>query len=60
MYNFTIHLDRYLHVGWGEREREREREILVIVTLLLYFYSNGTARRARVVVAHRFPYLFDR
>jgi hypothetical protein len=41
-------------------EREREREILVIVTLLLYFYSNGTARRARVVVAHRFPYLFDR
>jgi hypothetical protein len=26
----------------------------VIVTLLLYFYSNGTARRARVVVAHRF------
>jgi hypothetical protein len=56
-----------------DRERAKERGICqssvkvhllvncaVIVTLLLYFYSNGTARRARVVVAHRFPYLFDR
>ena len=55
MYNFTIHLDRYLHIGWGEirnHVRHTAHPRLEPGELTLHFIATSIVPAESLLVTH--------